>query len=103
MNIKLLKPVASIIIFSSLLLTACKSQTKLIGGPCKYETVKGQVEVVSVDDSNVKFNFEPGDLPVGIDINPENKTKYHVGQKLNAEIDKITQGTCTPFIIKQIN
>jgi len=79
-----------------LTLAACADPGPIAGGPCVYETSVEAATAVAVDADGARFETAGGEVFVtagDLPVLPE------VGETLNLQIERITQGTCTPEIV----
>ncbi|MBK1858617.1 hypothetical protein [Cerasicoccus arenae] len=95
------------LIGAAALLAACQPRTQtpppateLIGGPCKYDSTSAVAVVSDSDDEQVRFlingrvtSYSRSDLP---DFDYQSGARFSVVEK------RITQGTCTPYILEVV-
>lgn len=77
-------------------LSACNRPGPMTGGPCAYETSVEAATAVSVDADGAVFETASGEVFVSAGDLPALPA---VGETLTLQIERITQGTCTPEIV----
>ncbi|MEM1105660.1 MAG: hypothetical protein AAGH87_04655 [Pseudomonadota bacterium] len=68
----------------------------IVGGPCAYETSIVEATAVAVDADGVRFETAGGELFAAASELPALPA---VGETMTLQVERITQGTCTPEII----
>ena len=95
----------------------CLSCNQKVGGPCNYETLTqtvGVSEVIKNGDSLESVMLSGGDASsvFAYTLTSEEIKKFseidfqkvrEASQNLEITIEKITKGTCVPYVIKKIN
>ncbi|MEL6567137.1 MAG: hypothetical protein AAFQ22_01885 [Pseudomonadota bacterium] len=79
-----------------LTLAAWGAPTPMAGGPCAYETSVEEAIAVSVEGDGALFESAGGEVFVSAGDLP---TLPKVGETLTLQVERITEGTCTPEIV----
>jgi len=71
----------------------------IVGGPCSYETSIIEGTVTEVDEDGALFMGEEGEFWVSDEYLGRIPT---IGEKIRFQLERITEGTCTPEIYSPI-
>lgn len=98
----------SLLALASAMLTGCQNANEpppppqqLVGGPCKYEETPGVALVSDADADQVRFLIDGRVVPYARqDLAKE--YEYAPGARFSVVEKRITEGTCTPYILEVV-
>lgn len=99
----------ALFVLASLLMVGCQPAAKapppasqLIGGPCQYDEMNTEAVVSDSDTAQVRFLINGQVIPYSRQDLPD-QYAYASGDKFNVVEKRITEGTCTPYILEIVS